>query len=600
MLHTDAQTGSTLEEHNGFFILHLYGTPFERGAAHGRLLREKIQESNVSRYYGNFLYDLYMSSDFAQKMPLFLRRPVAAILENFFYSPLEKMILTETREELEGLAEEASIDPTEALRGILAGDIMEQLAAGFLKSGREALGNYYLGGCSAAYVRRSGVKPHAHSLFARNMDFPGIFNWKYPVIVFHHPEEEIAILAEQEQGGFRWQRKQKQPYMYISTAGFPGTGLTGMNASGIAMGTFACVSKNCSSRKMVFLDYNHYLFTRTESMGGIKKIIEEENLCSASPHVVMFADKDEAITVEVDSKNSVVVSMPNHFDLHVQTNHFVNPLLKKRELEFPLEREFTVGRYRLMKEVIEGNYGKIDVQAMINIIASNIDLASKEPRLLGDFPAQCNTLHSVVFEPETYNFWVASGRPPAVCYNRYYGYNLLDELSGEKKRKLPSYKKDGKLSAGDGARGEVTKDMQASLVHIALSQELLNKGRVSRALTQLEEALRHYDDPGYQYVRGLVYMIAAQPQQALPIISTTRQTYIFAPLKDIALSLWEARCLDILGRREEAVALYQDTLKSGILVANLRDALQQGIHTPFTQEDMPKTVDYFVMGPLEF
>lgn len=36
--------------------------------------------------------------------------------------------------------------------------------------------------------------------------------------------------------------------------------------------------------------------------------------------------------------------------------------------------------------------------------------------MLGDFPAKPVTLAGVVFELACGNFWLAGGKPPAVCY----------------------------------------------------------------------------------------------------------------------------------------------------------------------------------------
>ena len=77
-------TGSTLEVRNGFYILHLWGKPYERGRAHGKLLREKIRESRITRYYGSFLLNLYRSSDFIRKVPGFIKDLLGDLLEWWF------------------------------------------------------------------------------------------------------------------------------------------------------------------------------------------------------------------------------------------------------------------------------------------------------------------------------------------------------------------------------------------------------------------------------------------------------------------------------------------------------------------------------------
>ena len=176
-----------------------------------------------SDYFGNFFQDLYRGSTFAKKLRPFLRKPAGDLLEWWYYAPLEKLFLEETREELLGVAEAAGLDGREALRGAVAPDLMEHLAAGFLAGGKEALGNYYLGGCSALYARGAALKDPAKAFFARNLDFPGALVWKHPVLIFSYPSEEVEALVEDGES-FRWQRRPKQPYLYLSSAGFPGYG----------------------------------------------------------------------------------------------------------------------------------------------------------------------------------------------------------------------------------------------------------------------------------------------------------------------------------------------------------------------------------------
>lgn len=218
----DPATRSTLEKRNDFFILHLKGDPYQRGEAHGKLLKNEILYSNIAHYYGSFLFDLYRSSGFGKKIPGFAQRPIGEFLESWYYSPLEKKCLEETRAELCGIADATGLDRKEVLRSTLAPDIMEHLAAGFLKGGKEALGNYYLGGCSGGYARKTALKRNDPAMFAANMDFPGVLVWIHPTLIFSHPTEKIEVVVESPDGVFRKTSKEKQPYMYVSTAGFPG------------------------------------------------------------------------------------------------------------------------------------------------------------------------------------------------------------------------------------------------------------------------------------------------------------------------------------------------------------------------------------------
>ena len=595
----DPNTASSVEKRNGFYIAHLRGTAYQRGLAHGRLLRREILDSGIGPYFSRFLTQLIRSSDLSKALPSLLVKWLEGLMEWWYYAPLEALLLDDTKEELFGVADAVGIDRHEVIRAALAPDVMSHLAAGFLQGGKQALGNYYLGGCSAMYVRRSALRGEAPALLARNLDFPGSLVWHHPLIIFSHPEEEIETLVTTG-GGLRKERKRKQPYVYISAAGFPGFGLTGLNASGIAMGTFVCLSKNISRHQMPSLDFNHYLFTRCESLEGIVNLLETETLRCASPHTVLFADRREAISVEVDSRTSTVRTMARSFDLHVQTNHFLNPRMKRREMEFPLEREYTIGRFRLLRDAVEENYGRLDRQRLVDLISSNLDRISGTTRILGDFPAQPITLSSVVFEPETGSFWVASGTPPGVCYNRYQGFNLYDELSGRRGRRLPSYVRSSVPVLRGTQFTPIREQAKKSLRYLILSQEELKKGKIRAAINNLNKACALQPDPGFAYILGILHLLNFQAREALTVFREVKERFTFPPVKYAALLLWEGRCLDLLGRRNEAKSHYRAALQHGGLVSGVRKALRQSLRHPFRYSQMPKTIEYYLMGPLTF
>jgi hypothetical protein len=605
----DPDTGSTVEQRNGLLIAHLRGTPYQRGLAHGKLLRREILDSGICPYFSGFLEQILRSSGLNRALPPPLGAWLSRLLEWWTYAPLERQLLPDTREELFGVADATELDRRDVVRGVLAPDVMNHLAAGFLRGGKQALGNYYLGGCSAAYVRKTALRGGAPALLARNMDFPGSFVWRHPLLLFAHPEEKIDVLSESPEEGLGWVENKKQPYLYITAAGFPGFGLTGMNASGIAMGTFVCLSKSVSRNEMPSLEFNHYLFTRCESLQGIIHVLEQNQLRSASPHTALFADAREAISVEVDARQNAVRTMPRSFDFHVQTNHFLNPRMKRREMEFPLEREYTIGRFRLLRDGIDENYGRLDVQRMIDLISCNLDLLSATTRLVGDFPAQAITLTSALFEPETGNFWVASGTPPGVCYNRYLGFNFAAELAGkagersersERSERNASYTRSGTPVLRGTRFAPVRQTAKKSLRYLVLSQEELKQGKVRGAIKSLEKAISLNPDPGFEYIRGILYLMDRRPGEALAIFRALKEKASFAPVKSSALLLWEGRSLDLLGLRREAKACYRSALRRTGLVPGLRGALRRSLRRRFRQAGMPRTIEYYLMGPLTF
>ncbi len=606
----DFDTGSTLSYRNGFFILELKGTPYERGFAHGKLLREQIESSNICEYYGGFLKNLFDSSDVIMKIPRRARKPIKNLLEWIYYSPLEKICLEETRDEMYGLCDAVNWQgekKKQALRATFAPDIMEHLAAAFLKGVRE-IGSYYLGGCSGAYARGKAVRDKSYAYFARNMDFPGVFQWVHPTIIFAYPSERLTIL---EKGKMKETEEVKKPYLHITTAGFPGNGLTGMNSSGTAMATFVCLSKKCSKKGLSKLDFNHYLFTRGKTINQITEILDNPNLKCISPHTVVFADSKQAISVEVDSKNKRI-RYSSEEDIHIQTNHFLTRPLKNKELKFPLATEFSLCRYLLIDAALghKKNYGNLDLQKMVDIISCNLNLNERKTGLVGDFPAQPNTLTSVVFKlygktgfdssnPKKNELWVASGKPPAVCYNPYYKLGFNENFSWDRKSWGAVTRSSRPVIEGTNFT-PIKKETKESLISLMHSQEELKHGRLDHAIENIKEARNLYDDPGYRYLEAILHMKNGDINDAFVQFTYLKENHSFGPVKDSALRLWIARCLDVLGKREDAVSYYKKIMKKPNLSEHFKKAARHSIKRPFSLSEMPKSIDYFLLGPLEF
>ncbi|MBI9099412.1 MAG: hypothetical protein JEY91_13090 [Spirochaetaceae bacterium] len=524
------------------------------------------------------------------------------LIENYFYSPLENRFSEETLQELTGLSDATGIDRRIVLRALLAPDIMQLLISGFLRGGKKGSGNYFIGGCSGAYVKGSAVKTHGKALLARNLDFSGALVWKYPAIIYNHPTENIDVLKKSVEGIWYFENKIKQPYMYFSTAGFPGTGLTGINASGITMSTFVCISKDSTRKATPSLDYNHFLFTRIESMEALPLILKDSHMVSAAPHTVLFADKNQAVCLELSSKKTFFRKMTEGFDSLVQTNHFLNPQLKKNEIEFPLERESTIERYRYLRDAIELQYGRLDPGKMVDIISSNYNRAISQASLTGgEFPAQPNTLMSVVIEPESGNFWMAQGKPPGICFNTYKGFNFFNEMDDNSNKKYVfSIKRSRNSVFNPGVSQNVHQKGIKSLRYFLLSSEQFKIGRMDKSLQLLKQAIEMYKDPGYYYVLAILYLMNQAPEESLNIISIMKSEYRFSRIKESIIPLWEGRCYDLLGRRRESLECYRKGLNISGLQDEIKKVYLRSLKKTFSLKQMPKTLYFNYLGPMKF
>lgn len=561
-------------------ILHLFGSPYERGLAHGRLMKKEILSTSIAFYYGDFL-KILLTSALGEHLAHWLDR----MLQALWYNPLAQRISEETKQEIKGLADSTGLDKELITRAFLAPDIMQLLISGILRGGHEGKFNYYIGGCSASYGSGDALRHGYDSLLARNLDFPGALIWKYPIMVYHHPTEKISVPQKDEEGCWTVVEKQKQPYVYFSTAGYPGTGLTGFNASGISMSTFVCLSTESSRFQMPSLDFNHRLFTALEQLDDLPQILDFIGTKSAVPHVVLFADKKRALTVECSSKRSVVHQPDLNNATLVQTNHFFSPTMKKNEIHFPMERESSLTRYHFLQDSLDKHFGKLDPKKMIDMISSSYNPYGGRDFLSGvPTPAQSDTLQSLVFDLGKGHVWMAEGNPPGICLNRYRGFDMYDGFSLKKRNLEPSDFKPRQWSPEQRER--------KSLIYYSLAWEQMKKGHWDRSVKLLEKALDLYKDPGYELNLAVLALHCGELDKALSLFRHLEDLQKMTPLKDSVLPLWIGRTLDLMGKRSEALDYYEKGMKSGGLIKEYTRAYVKGLRKPFTRKNRPFTMNF--------
>lgn len=609
----EPETGSTLETRAGLPVLHLRGEPYLRGLAHGRLLRRAIQGSGILPFFGRFASDLLRDYAGRRRLPTPLRALLELFLDRYWVDALPRLLLEDNRRELCGVADGAGLEREEVLRASIAVDLLQVLVAGLgLRPGRlgrlgglpkAALSSAGSAGCSGAYARGRALRGGTGAYFARNLDFPGALVWQSPVLIVSHPDEEVETWVPAPPGAngdFRRLRRRRQPYLYLSVAGFPGFGLTGMNASGVAMGTFQVWSHHMARRPLLSLDLNHDLFTRAEGLPATLHLLEAERLRTGFPHTLLLADRQQAVCLECDSERIELRAMAAGDGLLAQTNHFFHPRLRSGEVMLPLQQEYSRGRYRLIQEALRENEGRLNRRRMIDIIACNLDRCAGTAGLVGDFPAQPVTLSSVLFELHTGNFWVATGSPPGVCYNSYVGFNAFALFEGEGVGpRLPRYRRSRSPLDGRRRLKPLTAAARESMRRITKSEDLLRAGRSRQALQELEEAIRLYPDPGYRYLSVFLYLENGMADRALAVLQALSRERPFPPVKAANLALWEGRCLDLLGRREEALRAYLRLLGDSKAPPPLQAAARRGLRRRYRRSRIPTAFSYVLMGPLE-
>lgn len=294
-------------------VLHLKGSPYEMGYAHGKLLKENIQR-NIATYIDQKREGFSeRTAGFQQNLPTLLS-----------YTPQHLL------EEMQGLADGAEV----AFSKIL---ILNMFPEMFHCSGVVALGE----------AAKDGTLVHA-----RVLDY-----------AIGKGLQETAVLIVAEPNG-------KIPFVNVSYAGFVGS-VTGMNRQQIAIGEMG--GKGYGSwdgMPMAFLMRS--VLENADTLEAAREILSQKKRTCEYYYVVSDGKAQDAFGAYATADRIQFISPGTHYTLHT----LEKPEGVSFEQPADCVAVTACERYPTLKERLEENFGSIDVLAMQAIIRQPVSMGS--------------------------------------------------------------------------------------------------------------------------------------------------------------------------------------------------------------------------------
>ena len=103
------------------------------------------------------------------------------------------------------------------------------------------------------------------------------------------------------------------------------------------------------------------------------------------------------------------------------------------------------------------------------------------------------------------------------------------------------------------------------------------------------------NDPIYRYMHGLFSLKRRAYKEAAADFSKGASMPDLAH-RSQAQVLWQARSLDLLGRRSEAVRLYKEVSHHTKIARGLRRAAVHGVLTPYSPRQTARMMPDFILG----
>lgn len=365
---------------------------------------------------------------------------------------------------------------------------------------------------------------------ARNFDFPVIGTWDaYPTVVHCEPEQGLR-------------------YGYVGSFGADVPGTTGFNEAGMTVAAHTRLHRDINFNAGSIVDLCHDLIARAESLDDAIKIARELPVSCAWGLLVTSAREQRAICLETTGAGVEVVEARQGAQYLTATNLHRHPEMTSGLLEpFPAWTEHADSREKRLEA--EGRRGGLDRQELMDLLGDR----GADCRRAGGICAQAISVTSVVMEPEQQKMALSVGETPTGWgpyvevewdWDQPVGWQKADDLEAISPRREP----------GDGpvrqAYGLWRQGVRAAY----------ERHDPEEQLPLLEQAAQlDGEAPSYRLMAGILRLRQGDWTAALNHFEAGRyceQT----PFRRGQFLLWGARCLDQLGRSDDACRWREELL----------------------------------------
>lgn len=528
-------------------VANFKGSAYERGKQHGELFGQHVKESGINSFYGSYCEEMLLG----QPIPI-------KYLIRLFHRLCASRHSSQAQDLIRGFCEASGFNTQEVSRALVMPDVLNYLAGFTAKLSR--LPGF---GCTSVAVW-DGYSADNRFLYGRNLDFPGNGYWDcFPLIARHKPDKGI-------------------PYVSISSAGTIVDGITGINEEGLSL----ALHQHLTSDVGILLGGRPILDLGLEVLQFAKTIEEAIAICSrwrvtsGWSLILTHWKKRECAALELTNSRLIVHRITD--GKMVRTNDFWDPQLHRREINYMVFRESTRLRSQRAQDLVKENKGSINASKLASFLCDHWDPERKKTRSIGQTIAQPHNMTSVVFEPEKGIFWVADGEAP-VFQGAYRKVFLWEDKVSE----------EALIGIKDERQSHQRDSYAKYLEAYGLWLETKDNQKIYEKLKEIVGI--DQEEPIYRYMFGIFALKVGAMDEALQNLERG------SGLPDIihrslAQRLWQARALDLLGRRSEAMAIYKEIIGKNPSSVRLKKAAEKGLCRAYKKKALTNITPDFLYG----
>jgi len=368
----------------GWWEMHLKGSPFEIGFAHGLLTRELMADQE--RAFLERLGELIPSKFYQRFMLGFVR---------YFNRNLEEYIRPEYQEEIFGISQFAS--PEFGFMGPAYARMLNYHAAHDLG---HAVQNMNLVACTAFATWKS-KSADSGLIVGRNFDF--FINGDFA-------KDKILCFIEPDSG---------YSFVMVTWAGFAGV-VSGMNEKGLTVTLNAAKSSIPMGAKTPVSLLAREILQYASNIEEAYRIAQSRQTFVAESFFIGSAADHKAVVIEKSPEDIDIYDPDTNFV--IVTNHFQSNTFLRDPLNLEnMQNETSIYRHERMRELVNDN-APIDPGIAAAFLRDYKGLEEKEIGLGNEKAVnQFIAHHSVIFQPEKRRIWIAG---PPWQLGQYWAYDV--------------------------------------------------------------------------------------------------------------------------------------------------------------------------------
>ncbi len=546
------RSGGTLDRRKGVYIAQLRGSYAEMGRQHGELALAVCGDV-VPQYMGQIIRKLV-----AHAIPSFAA-PIAGLLKGWFHLRNRGELDGDMRAHLHALANAYGQDPLAAERLFFVPDIVHYLA------GRSFASLAPPPACSAFFACGNATKD-GKLIIGRNFDFfgRGVWNANNAVIVMH-PDHG-------------------QRFCWLGALGVSASG-QGFNENGLVVGLHTKFIRDVQTGGVPLFKLVHDVLAGCKTLDeAIARITAKPRICGLSLFVTDTKARTAA-AIGFSARHFEVVRPEN--GVLVRTNHYTTGDMIRLEVAPHPWRDNSHGRFQRVTELLEEKRGALTAADVPAILSDCVDPFEQRKRVTGSIVAAAHNAQSLVMSPDDDTLWLANGDYPVCHSGSYLGFRVSALLDGDAGR----YEMDDLAGAGQLDETERAALLEYEQAYSEYSDHL-DSDRAVFHLRRAAELLP--DETIFPRMAGILLLKEKKYAQALPLLMRNTGYDYRHPLMRAEAHVWAGRCLDLMGRRAEAVMQYNAAV--ALNAPPVSAAAKRHCGKPFRQRSLFHVAPDFLVG----